>query len=1024
MMFFLKSTYWTSSMEKGQMDMKRNRSRRGMNKKLMTLKATAAAVMTLNSGVVSAVTCPSIISSSIPGVCTFDTSLSVTVANGGSVQGIDMNNYQPSSSFITIDTGGTITGGSDAISITGGSVLSGSISNSGSLHGNGTGIVISGGSTVGGGISNSGSIIGGSHGISVFTGSTVSGGITNNGTISAGTTAGIGLISATVNGGMANNGSISGSQVGISIDHSVLNGGLSNTGSITGTGGGGVGIALYTSSSLAGGISNAGTITGDSVSGQSIATYTSSITGGISNSGQLNAFTGVRIDAGSSISGDISNSGMIKSNYAGVAVFHTSTITGNISNAGEILGETNAASEFGIAIQTHSVVDGSISNSGSMNVTDAGIGLYNSSHAAGNIGNNGVINSAGAGIILTTNATAANGISNSGTINGTVGIGVYNGATVTGDISNSGTIHGGTGIGVSSATISGSISNSGTIQGGTNAVFISANSAVNGFDIIGQHARLIGNVVATGTAVNITSGALFTSEGTFNVDTFNIAAGAVFNMANEITAAGGVHNAGTLSIASGTLQTIAGNYTQGATGAYQMGAASASNYGQLHVTSQASLAASGAINVQLQPNSLFHKGDVLKNVISGSTFVAPTNGYTVTDNSFIYQFMASTNTTNGVDLSIAMNPSAYLACRGSYCAGASSAILGQLANGNATFAPYAAVPTASAFATVASQATPELTNENLQITQLVARTVIDVLPMWSTLRGISAGDAMLTQPGKIWFKPYGGSATQNQRNTVDGYTASVYGLIVGGDVGLPQDWMLGGAVAAGGENLNGKAVLSPQSIHSAQYQAMIYTSKLLPHHTYFAAQALGGYGDNNTKRYVPLYTSSAKGNYHSWFADVSAQLGWSHALNNCLVITPAVTASYLYINQGSYNEYGSPMDLNVRSNNNSSFVVGADANIAYRAGTFGNQQDLTITGHAGVDYDVLHNQPSTISTFAAGGPSFSTYGIQYSGAAFRGGIGLALANPTKPLSFNLNGDVQAGNNGYNTVYTATIQYKL
>ena len=889
------------------MDMKRNRSRRGMNKKLMTLKATAAAVMTLNSGVASAVNCPLTISSSIAGVCTFNTNSSVTVTNTGTVQGIAMNSYQPSNSFITIDTGGVITGGGNAISLTGNSVLSGSISNSGS-------------------------ITGANNGIGIFTSATVSGGITNSGTINGGATAGIGLFSATVNGGISNSGSISSSQVGILIaagssssialisNPSTLNGGISNTGSIIATDANGFGIGVFSNASIAGGISNAGTITGGSTSGAGITVNAASVANGISNNGAINGYLGIVIVNGSTVSGDISNSG---------------TITAPLA----------------------------------------------------------------------------------------AGIGVISGSTVSGDISNSGTINANTGIGVSNATISGGISNSGTIQGSTYAVHIT-DSSVSGLDIIGQHARLIGNVLATGTAVNITSGAVFTSEGAFNVDTFNIASGAVFNMANEIAAAGGVHNAGTLSTASGTTQTIAGNYTQETNGVYRLGATSVSNYGKLHATGQASLAASGAINVQVQPGALFHNGDVLTNVISGDTFVAPTNGYTVTDNSFIYQFIANTNTTNGVDLSTEINPSASLACRGSYCAGASSAILGQLAKGNATFAPYTAVPTASAFATAASQATPELTNENLQITQLVARTVLDELPMWSSLRGASGGDAMLTQPGKIWFKPYGGSATQNKRNTVNGYTASVYGLIVGGDVELPQAWMLGGAVAAGGENLNGKAVLSDQSIHSAQYQAIIYTSKFLPHHTYFAAQALGGYGDNNTKRYIPLYASSAKGNYHSWFTDISAQFGWSHPLNNCLVITPAVTASYLYINQGSYREYGSLMDLSVRSNSNSAFVVGADANIAYRAGTFANQQDLTLTGHAGVDYDVIHNQPSTISTFVAGGPSFFTYGIQYSGAAFRGGIGLALANPTKPLSFNLNGDVQAGNNGYNTVYTATIQYKL
>ena len=118
------------------------------------------------------------------------------------------------------------------------------------------------------------------------------------------------------------------------------------------------------------------------------------------------------------------------------------------------------------------------------------------------------------------------------------------------------------------------------------------------------------------------------------------------------------------------------------------------------------------------------------------------------------------------------------------------------------------------------------------------------------------------------------------------------------------------------------------------------------------------------------------------------------------------------------------MDLRVRTNNNNSLVLGADANLAYRATTLKNQQDITVTGHAGVAYDAINNQPSTLSSFVAGGPSFSTYGIQYNGAVFRGGVGLTLANPTKPLSVNLNADLQTGNNGSSGIYSATLKYKM
>jgi uncharacterized protein with beta-barrel porin domain len=142
------------------------------------------------------------------------------------------------------------------------------------------------------------------------------------------------------------------------------------------------------------------------------------------------------------------------------------------------------------------------------------------------------------------------------------------------------------------------------------------------------------------------------------------------------------------------------------------------------------------------------------------------------------------------------------------------------------------------------------------------------------------------------------------------------------------------------------------------------------------------------------------------------------------VFTPEIDASYLFINQSSYQESGSPMDLSVDSNNNSSLVLGAYCNGAYHLTTMINQHDLTLTGYAGVAKDVINSQPHINSTFVAGGPSFSTFGVQFNGVVFRSGAGLTIASQTKPLSIELNYDLQAGNNAYSGIGAATIKYKL
>lgn len=778
------------------------------------------------------------------------------------------------------------------------------------------------------------------------------------------------------------------------------------------------------SSSLTNGLSNSGTINTTSASAISISNA-STISNGLSNSGIISSLGGSAISiASSTIHGTISNSGSIShgGNDEGIAILN-SLINGNINNSG---GSIDSNSGNAIFIRS-STVAGNISNSGTVSGHSAGLFISNGTTVAGSLSNNGTISSDSTGLSIRSAVNINGNIANTGTISGgTDGITIFSSTISNDGISNSGTISGGTyGINISSSsTLNGGISNSGTIQGDVSAIRIS-NSSVNNIDILGKTARMIGGIEAAETAINITTGALFTSEGHYTVRQFNIEQNAVFNLANSITVANTLNNTGTLAVADG-LQTIIGDYTQNTGGLFQTDVSSGTNYGQLSVTGTADLSQSGSIYVQINQNSSLHAGEVLSNVISGDTFLTPTSGFNINDNSFIWNFNAAlNNTNNGVNLTAGINPVAYTVCQGTYCQGAANTIIGQIAAGNPVFNPYAALPTANALQVAASQATPELTNENIQLIQLITRAVVDIVPMWSSLRGKSSGDAMFYQPGKIWVKPYGASMTQNERHTVNGFDATAYGTVIGKDIELSHHWLFGGAFAAGGDNMHGKSVLSGQSINSNAYQGMLYGAKKLPNQVYFAGQGLVGYETNNTHRSIPLYGSTATGSYHSWFTNIRAETGWStHAFSPDFIFTPEIDASYLFINQGSYRETGSPMDLSVASNHNTSLVLGAYGNGAYHLVTMNNQYDLTLTGYAGVAGDVINSQPQTISTFVAGGASFSTFGVQFNGAVFRGGAGLTIANQAKPLSFELTYDLQAGNNAYSGIGAATLKYKL
>ena len=879
------------------MIVQKNKPFRKLTLKQFTLTAIASAILVFHADMASADSCDPIISNTVDGTCDFDTGSSVTVANGGSVGGINMNGYDAGAGGqIAIDAGGQINSTT-------------------------TGIHISS--------------------------STLSNGLINNGTINTGSY-GIAITASTV-GGITNNGNITSQHTGIFLEGSTITGNITNNGIITAN--------------------------GDT--------------------------DGIVVDAHSQVNGDIINNGTINSGPSGAGILVRSDSTvGNIINNGSI----NSKSGTGITLSNVSHITGELSNTGQIVAGKYGINVSNdSNNAVGSISNSGSIRAGETGILIHS-SSGVGSISNTGTITGgNDGIRVEDTSNIVGSITNSGTIQGGTGA-------------------GQYAIYVDPGSTVaGGINIVGQHARVIGNVEAVGTDFNITSGAVFTSEGTFDVNNFNIASGAVFNMANDITTQDAMNNAGTLSVGT-TTHTLTGDYVQDSGGVFQTVIGNGT-YGQLAVTGGVDLSQSGKINVALTSNSTLHTGEVFSNIISGNTLTGPTDGFDVTDSSPLWKFIAETEGA-GINLTATINASAYNICQGTYCEGAANTILGQLAAGNSAFDAYNSLTTDAAFQTAASQATPEMTNENIEALQMITSSVMDVLPMWNILHGESE-DASLYQPDRVWVKPYGGSIVQDDNETVPGFNATAYGVVTGIDTQPATNWLVGSAIAAGGDNMQGSSVLNTQSLSSAAFQGMLYGTRELSHHLYLAGQASVGYQNNDSNRSIPLYSDTATGSFDSWLTNLRTQFGWNYMPTTNLVLTPDIEATYLFINQGSYTESGSPMDLSVDSNNNSSLILGAYGNGVYHLATLNNNaQKLNLTAYAGVARNTLNSQPQTDATFVAGGPSFFTYGTQFNGFVFRGGVGLEIAGSTAPLSLSLNYDVQAGNNAYSNFGSATLSYKF
>ncbi len=910
-----------------------------------------------------------------------------------------------------IENSGTISGNQHGISISNNSTINGSIVNNTGGHITGTnsaGIYVNSNSTVTGGIDNSGTISGGSYGIYIGNGSTVDS-ITNHAgaTIQAGSppgTAGIYLSGGTVSGSITNSGIITG-QAGIyAVSNSNIGSIVNNVGAhITGTNSAGI---YLSSSTVTGNITNSGIISGRQFG--IMVQNNSSIGGDITNTGTIKGSTSVGIYVNNStITGAVVNNGTIQGAGTGIRV-QSSAVNGGITNSGTIQGGnyaiyiTNPTSP--VVITNTGLLDGAVEladgtlnlNGASGRVTGAVTGLagstvnVNGTFATENNFSVDTFTIANGGTLdLGNTLTASGGVTDNGTlnINGTAAR-ITDAVSGTGTVNVNGTFATENNFSVDTFTIA----NGGTLDLG-NTLTASGGVTDNGtLNINGTAARITDAVSGTGT-VNVNG--TFASESTFDVGTFNIANGGLFNMGHDVTVANGVHNSGTLSVAAGNLVTITGDYTQNASGIFQTGASSASNYGKLVVTGTADLTASNKIDVKVSSGDTLANGNVLRNVLSAGTLHA--GALTVTDNSAVWNFTATVNG-NAIDLTAeqGMNYTQAVSGGGAFpaaagVAGALDAIQTAGATGDmqTVLNALGSLGTATEVGQAVSQLMPALAGNGGQIAMGVAGSSGSqvVHERMSGEHGLSSGEPLFKDRA-FWVQPFYSWTDQSERKGVTGYSANSYGLAMGADGKVSEAWRLGAALSFAKGDVDGDSPITRANLDINTYQVSLYATDELSEATSLNLQAAFGLNDNDSSRDIQFggLNRIASADYTSWHTLLDAELEHRYKVNEKTTLAPYLRAQYTYVNAEDYTETGAgAANLHVDSDSEDSLVVSAGGRAAYAL-----TDRAKLTGHVGIGYDFLASQSSVTSTFAGGGSAFITKGLDPATVVMQGGLGFEM----------------------------------
>ncbi len=546
----------------------------------------------------------------------------------------------------------------------------------------------------------------------------------------------------------------------------------------------------------------------------------------------------------------------------------------------------------------------------------------------GAIINTGVIAGAGIGILnvaasssrYATSSASIGQLTNTGTISGgRTGIANYYGAI--GAISNSGLISGGSYAIRSQGGGLGVITNTGTIQGG--------------MDVSDQNLTIVGGSgnnfgVLRGGDIVVGNGDLIFASGNQL-------------LASDVVVGGSVVNQGNLMVASPV--NISGNFQQGAGANLIIGIANATP-GKLIVTGSADMTNSGVIIQALGGYRL--PGTNRLTIVDGGTGSTYT-GVTVSSTNYQVSGVATDTTTmpGHINLVLTLSPISYTtggnnSGRGG---GGMGGTLDQIATGT--------TPEAVAFQNAVlnaidaqgqnrqsgvRQTAPYQGNPHNINFQLIGSAITKLLEgrqlgLFASATGGGAGVAAgETANGmQMWMQAMGGVASRSTTATVDGYSTSYGGMMVG------LDWNLQPGLTVGAGVSQIQAYSDMRGLTSGG-KVRLDSTQLTAHVVYSVTPELFAYGQIGAAinqmqqtRAINFLNARARASYDGNVLQAKGGLGYDVALSERLTLTPLAGLHFIRSNNDSYTESGAgPANLRVRASTANAVTHDVGARIVSR----------------------------------------------------------------------------------------------
>jgi outer membrane autotransporter protein len=702
-----------------------------------------------------------------------------------------------------------------------------------------------------------------------------------------------------------------------------------------------------------------------------------------------------------------SESGFVVSDYTVAGVQINGELLGDLTNNGLISATSDNqssstySSAFGVVEWGTPRMEGSLVNRGTISARSTALEGYATAvgfYVENSVGEDALIdNQLGGEITATATGAAA------------AAIGVYS-QDFSGTLENAGlisasaTISSPNGFGIAAGLLttgfSGTLNNHGSITADVTGVGLAGYTQAGGVTIQGMITDgVINNYGTIAGSVSSDSG----GQGYSILAEDSEGGGAINNMAGGVLRGalriGGssvnVTNAGTIDLPMlSQAAYVAGDFTQTDSGVLRLMASGdgEDEYSQVSVGGTASIAGKAYVDVK-EINTLA-VGQTLSRVVSA--FELTGNFAQVEDNSALFNFQSvATEGEDGyIDFKLVKALTAVEAVNsnnnpsGRGAAGALDTIIDRgttNANMQKLIDELGKLGTSQEVSNAVSQTTPLLAANTVLASRAALGGISRVIESRiASNRGMSSGDEFYGDRN-VWLKPFGSWAEQDDRGGVSGFDANTSGIVLGADGTVSDSTRVGVAFAYANSNIDGNSDVAPNSADVDMYQLLGYGSHSLDQNTELNFQV--GIGQNNTqgKRDIRFLSETAKSDYSSRLATAGIGLARTFELSEKTAFTPSVRTDYTWIKDESYTEKGSSANLKVDSQTTDQMIVGLDGKLSHEF-----MPGTSVVANLGVGYDVLNNNTSITSAFAAEpGTSFTTRGLDSSPWSQRAGLGLS-----------------------------------